>query len=98
MINILGTYECKADSKGRIMLPSPLKKQIASVLKDGFVIKRSVFNKCLEIHPMSEWKKIVDQVMDKTVLDFFNYSLKGQAFNIKNNDTYNNQVIYNTHP
>ena len=62
MINILGTYECKADSKGRIMLPSSLKKQIASVLKDGFVIKRSVFNKCLEIHPMSEWKKIVDQV------------------------------------
>ena len=62
MINILGTYECKADSKGRIMLPSPLKKQITSVLKDGFVIKRSVFNKCLEIHPMSEWKKIVDQV------------------------------------
>ena len=43
-------------------------------------------------------KKIVDQVMDKTVLDFFNYSLKGQPFNIKNNDTYNNQVIYNTHP
>ena len=62
MINILGTYECKADSKGRIMLPSPLKKQISSVLKEGFVIKRSVFNRCLEIHPMSEWKKIVDQV------------------------------------
>ena len=43
-------------------------------------------------------KKIVDQVMDKTVLDFFNYSLKGQPFNIKSNDTYNNQVIYNKHP
>ena len=43
-------------------------------------------------------KKIVDQVMDKTVLDFFNYSLKGQPFDIKNNNTYNNQVIYNTHP
>ena len=62
MINILGTYECKADSKGRIMLPSPLKKQIASVISDGFVVKRSVFNKCLEIHPMSEWNKIVNQV------------------------------------
>ena len=36
--------------------------------------------------------------MDKAVLDFFNYALKGQPFNIKNNDTYNNQVIYNTHP
>ena len=62
MINILGTYECKADSKGRIMLPAPLKKQISSVISDGFVVKRSVFNKCLEIHPMSEWNKIVNQV------------------------------------
>ena len=62
MINILGTYECKADSKGRIMFPAPLKKQISSVISDGFVVKRSVFNKCLEIHPMSEWNKIVNQV------------------------------------
>ena len=62
MISILGTYECKADAKGRVMLPSGLKKQVLPVLDDGFVIKRSVFNRCLEIHPMSEWKKIVDQV------------------------------------
>ena len=44
------------------MLPAPLKKQISSVLNEGFVIKRSVFNTCLEIHPMLEWRKIVDQV------------------------------------
>ena len=44
------------------MLPSGLKKQILPVLNDGFVVKRSVFNKCLEIHPMSEWEKIVNQV------------------------------------
>ena len=62
MINILGTYECKADSKGRIMLPSALKKQMAPFINDGFVVKRSVFNKCLEIHPMSEWEKIVGEV------------------------------------
>ena len=62
MISILGTYECKADIKGRIMLPSGLKKQILPVLNDDFVVKRSVFNKCLEIHPMSEWEKIVNQV------------------------------------
>ena len=62
MISILGTYECKVDIKGRIMLPSVLKKQILPVLNDGFVVKRSVFNKCLEIHPMSEWEKIVNQV------------------------------------
>ena len=62
MINVIGTYECKADAKGRVMFPAALKKQLKNVLGDGFVIKRSVFNKCLEIHPMSEWEKMVAQV------------------------------------
>ena len=62
MINVIGTYECKADAKGRVMLPSALKKQLKNVMSDGFVIKRSVFNKCLEIHPISEWNKVVEQV------------------------------------
>ena len=43
-------------------------------------------------------KKIVDKVMDKTVLDFFNYALKDQPFDIKKLDTHNNQVVYNKHP
>jgi len=40
---LIGTHECKADVKGRIMLPSSLKKQLSSVLRDGFVLKRAVF-------------------------------------------------------
>ena len=62
MINIIGTYECKADAKGRVMFPSALKKQLQKVLGDGFVIKRSVFNHCLEIHPMQEWNEVVGHV------------------------------------
>lgn len=62
MINIIGTYECKADAKGRVMFPAALKKQLQKVLGDGFVIKRSVFNHCLEIHPMQEWNEVVGQV------------------------------------
>lgn len=62
MINIIGTYECKADAKGRVMFPAALKKQLQKVLGDGFVIKRSVFNQCLEIHPMQEWNEVVGQV------------------------------------
>ena len=62
MIHIIGTYECKADVKGRIMLPTALKKQLQKIINDGFVIKRSVFNQCLEIHPMSEWNLVVSQV------------------------------------
>lgn len=62
MINVIGTYECKADAKGRVMFPSALKKQLQKVLGDGFVIKRSVFHQCLEIHPMQEWNEVVGQV------------------------------------
>ena len=62
MINIVGTYECKADVKGRVMFPAALKKQLQKVIGDGFVIKRSVFNRCLEIHPMNEWNEVIGQV------------------------------------
>jgi len=62
LINLIGTYECKSDSKGRIMLPSALKKQLSSVMQDGFVIKRSVFNNCLEMYPMKEWDTMAAQV------------------------------------
>lgn len=53
--SIIGTYECKVDAKGRLLLPAPLKKQLATSLQDGFVLKRSVFQPCLELYPMSEW-------------------------------------------
>ena len=57
MVNLIGTYECKVVAKGRLMLPAGLKKQIQPVLNEGFIIKRSVFQKCLELYPMSEWNQ-----------------------------------------
>ncbi len=62
MINLIGTYECKADAKGRIMLSAPLKKQLMAVLQEGFVLKRSVFQKCLELYPMQEWNAMMLKV------------------------------------
>lgn len=62
MINIIGTYECKADTKGRVMFPAALKKQLQKIIGEGFVIKRSVFHQCLEIHPMNEWNEVISQV------------------------------------
>ena len=56
MINLIGTYECKIDVKGRLMLPVNLKKQLGNHLIESFIVKRSVFQNCLEIHPYSEWK------------------------------------------
>jgi len=59
---IVGTYECKADAKGRLLLPAPLKKQLANSLQDGFVLKRSVFQPCLELYPMSEWTILMSKI------------------------------------
>ena len=59
---IICTYECKVDAKGRVMLPSPLKKQLAVSLQDGFVLKRSVFQPCLELYPMAEWNVMMQKV------------------------------------
>ena len=57
--NLIGMYECKVDTKGRLMLPSGLKKQLAVELQEGFVLKRSVFNSCLELHTMTEWNGVM---------------------------------------
>ncbi len=62
MTNLIGTYECKVDSKGRIMLASPLKKQLLASLQEGFVLKRSVFQPCLELYPMSEWNLMMQKI------------------------------------
>ncbi len=59
MKNLVGTYDCKVDSKGRVMMPASLNNQI---LESDFVIKRSVFNHCLELYPVSEWDHMMNQV------------------------------------
>lgn len=58
---LIGTYECKIDAKGRILLPASLKKQLGS-MENGFVLKRSVFESCLEFWPMSKWNLMMSKL------------------------------------
>ena len=74
MQHFIGTYECKADTKGRIMLPVALKKQLAQNLAEQFVLKRAVFNSCLELYPIKEWESMMEKVNQLN------------RFNKKNND------------
>ncbi len=62
MLNLIGVHECKMDAKGRISLPAALKKQLVPAMDDAFVLKRSVFNKCLELYPMQEWNGVMEKV------------------------------------
>ncbi|MAZ57966.1 MAG: division/cell wall cluster transcriptional repressor MraZ [Flavobacteriales bacterium] len=58
-MHLIGVYECKLDAKSRLMLPKAFKKQLLSSLNSPFILKRSVFHKCLELFPMDEWNKVV---------------------------------------
>jgi MraZ protein len=62
MDSLFGVYECSADAKGRVMLPVAFKKQLAKQLKGGFVMKRSIFSKSLELYPMATWNEMVKEV------------------------------------
>lgn len=62
MLNLIGVHECKMDAKGRVGIPSGLKKQLLPLLEKGFVLKRSVFQPCLELYPMQEWEQTMSKV------------------------------------
>ncbi|MEO8773331.1 MAG: division/cell wall cluster transcriptional repressor MraZ [Gelidibacter sp.] len=62
MNSLIGTYECKVDAKGRLMLPSAIKKQLLPALQNGFVLKRAVFQPCLELYPMAEWELLMQKM------------------------------------
>ena len=44
------------------MIPSQLKKQLDGVITKTFILKRSVFQNCLELFPYEEWKSVMDKV------------------------------------
>jgi MraZ protein len=59
MNNLIGSYECKLDDKGRLPLPIGIKKLLEESISRGFVLKRSVFQPCLELYPLEEWEKVM---------------------------------------
>ena len=59
---LIGTYECKIDVKGRLLIPSAFKKQLAPAIARGFVLKRAVFQNCLELYPLEQWEELIKKV------------------------------------
>jgi MraZ protein len=63
MISLFGVYRCTVDVKGRVMMPSNFKKVISKKSKDGFMIKQSIFSKCLELFPTENWNEHTQNVL-----------------------------------
>ena len=65
MTHLIGQYECKADAKGRVNIPSTLMSQLFPVLDKGFVLKRSVFHQCLEFYPKQAYDELMTKILAK---------------------------------
>lgn len=51
----IGSYHCKLDAKGRLMLPADCKEQLGEIANQGFVLRPALFDTCLELYTMDDW-------------------------------------------
>lgn len=62
-MQILETYTVKSDAKGRLALPSGLRKALGvQMMAEGFFLRRSMHERCLEMYPWSSWEKELEKV------------------------------------
>ncbi|MFO8086469.1 MAG: division/cell wall cluster transcriptional repressor MraZ [Bacteroidales bacterium] len=81
MSNLIGEYYCKLDAKGRIMLPSALKKQLPPEANMQFVVNRG-FEKCMALYPRNHWDTLARDInklnrFNKKNRDFQRYFFRG---------------------
>lgn len=57
MASFKGTYKYSVDSKGRLNIPSKLRKQLTDDIKDHFVVMRGL-DKCLFVYPINIWANV----------------------------------------
>ncbi|OJU28911.1 MAG: division/cell wall cluster transcriptional repressor MraZ [Sphingobacteriales bacterium 41-5] len=84
MKGLIGEFEVTLDSKGRFLLPSGFKKQLAEGDDVRFVINRGIEN-CLTIYPMSSWQPLADKIdalndFNPKVREFKRLFLNGATF------------------
>ena len=56
------------DEKGRLNLPSKLRKYVSPECNDTFVVTRG-FEKCLVAYPIDEWNKLEDSLRNLSAYD-----------------------------
>lgn len=83
MSHYLGEFDCKLDAKGRMMIPTGLKKQLPEAEREGLVINRG-FEKHLVVYTKKEWDKITEELSklnpyEKKTREFIRYFTRGAS-------------------
>jgi MraZ protein len=62
MATFIGDYTCKVDSKGRIILPMAIKKQMPAGAQDHFVVRKDIFEQCLVLYSIEDWNRQLERI------------------------------------
>ena len=70
MASFIGQYEAKVDDKGRLVFPSAFKALLPEGELPRLVIKKNIFEDCLEMYTGKEWERQSEELKSK--LNFLN--------------------------
>ena len=69
MAKFIGEYSVKIDDKGRMIFPSAFKAVLSGEPNMALVVKKDMFESCLEMYTYSQWEMESNEV--KAKLNFF---------------------------
>ena len=70
MVTFIGEYTARLDDKGRLVFPSALKASMSPGSDMRFVVKKDLFEPCLQMYTLEEWTKQSEQVKNSLDLTF----------------------------
>lgn len=59
MVSFIGDYSSKSDSKSRVVVPVSFRKVMTAAQQNVFVLRKNVFESCLDMYPIAEWENLV---------------------------------------
>ena len=65
MLSFIGDYTCKLDSKGRAVVPAVFRKEMQAAGEVSFVMRRNIFDECIDVYPKDEWLKLIAGLREK---------------------------------
>lgn len=82
MSNPTGTFNCKLDAKGRLMLPADFREQLGDQTEGDFILRPGLHGTYLELYTIGDWnrrREILMQVntFDRRKLDIMRKYLDG---------------------
>lgn len=65
MCSFIGDYACKLDSKGRLVVPVAFRKEMQGEGACVFVLRRGLFDECIDVYPKGEWERLTEELRGK---------------------------------